>query len=250
MSGGFPDHFSAVATDYARHRPDYPAELFDWLAVRTPRHARAWDCASGNGQAARGLAPHFSHVIATDAAPALLAALPGDTGIDRVACAAEACALADDSIDLACVAQAAHWFRHTEFHDEVARVLRPGGLLAIWGYGVLRAEDPALDHLLIDFHDATLAPWWPEERQHIRRHYRDLPFPWPELETPEFHIERVWDRTTLLGYLGTWSAIRRARAAGQDPLAALAPALQALWSNPSMPARVHWPIFLRAGLRP
>ncbi|WP_024327563.1 class I SAM-dependent methyltransferase [Thioalkalivibrio sp. AKL19] len=250
MAGAFPDHFSAVATDYARHRPDYPAELFDWLAAHTPRHACAWDCASGNGQASRGLLPYFPQVVATDAAPALLAALEPTPGIQLVACAAEACALADGSVDLACVAQAAHWFRHPEFHDEVARVLRPGGLLAIWGYGVLRAEDPALDRLLTDFHDTTLAPWWPEERSHIRSHYRDLPFPWPEIETPTFRIERQWDRDTLLGYLGTWSAIRRARAAGQDPLAALAPALQALWPTATAPARVHWPLFLRAGLRP
>ncbi|WP_019624059.1 class I SAM-dependent methyltransferase [Thioalkalivibrio thiocyanoxidans] len=250
MAGDFPDHFSAVAAAYARHRPDYPAELFDWLAAHTPRHARAWDCASGNGQAAQGLKPHFQHVVATDAAPALLATLPVATGIDRVACVAEACALADTSVDLACVAQAAHWFRHAEFHHEVARVLRPGGLLAIWGYGILRAEDPALDRLLADFHDTTLAPWWPEERNHIRSHYRDLPFPWPEIETPEFRIDREWDRDTLLGYLGTWSAIRRAQAAGQDPLAALEPALLALWPNADITARVHWPIFLRAGLRP
>ncbi len=250
MNHGFPDHFSAVAADYARHRPDYPAELFDWLAARTPRHDRAWDCASGNGQAARGLAPHFAQVIATDAAPALLAALPDNARIDRVACAAEACALADGSVDLACVAQAAHWFRHAEFHAEVARALRPGGLLAVWGYGVLRAEDPALDHLLRDFHDSTLAPWWPEERHHIRSHYRELPFPWREIETPEVRIEREWDHDALLGYLGTWSAIRRARAAGHDPLAALEPALRALWPHPRVPARVHWPVFLRAGYRP
>lgn len=250
MNSGFPDHFSAVATNYACHRPDYPVELFDWLATQTPRHGRAWDCASGSGQAALGLHPHFPHVIATDAAPALLATLPASAGVDRVACAAEACSLADASVDLACVAQAAHWFRHHEFHHEVARILRPGGLLAIWGYGILRAEDAALERLLTDFHDTILAPWWPEERNHIRSHYRDLPFPWPEIESPEFRIQREWSRDTLLGYLGTWSAIRHARNAGQDPLAALAPALEALWPNAAMPTRVHWPIFLRAGLRP
>lgn len=250
MADRFPDHFSAIARDYARHRPDYPTELFDWLARQSRACERAWDCGSGSGQAAQGLAPYFTQVVATDAAPALLANLPTAAAVERVVCTAEACALASASVDLACVAQAAHWFRHHEFHDEVARVLRPGGLLAIWGYGIVRAEEPALDDLLRDFHDTTLAPWWPEERQHIATQYRDLPFPWAETATPVFRMERTWSLSELLGYLHTWSAVRRARTAGHDPLAALEPALHSLWPHAEIPARIHWPVFLRAGFRP
>ena len=62
----FKDHFSAQATDYARFRPDYPAGLFAWLAGIAPMRDTAWDCGTGSGQAAVGLAAHFRHVIATD----------------------------------------------------------------------------------------------------------------------------------------------------------------------------------------
>jgi hypothetical protein len=48
----FPDHFSQQAGDYARYRPSYPAALVDYLASLTPRHDRAWDVGTGNGQAA------------------------------------------------------------------------------------------------------------------------------------------------------------------------------------------------------
>ena len=43
----FKDHFSGHAGSYARYRPDYPSELFDYLATLTPRHEVALDCATG-----------------------------------------------------------------------------------------------------------------------------------------------------------------------------------------------------------
>lgn len=68
----FKDHFSGHAGSYARYRPDYPGELFDYLATLTPRREMALDCATGNGQAAIGLARHFERVIATDGSIAQL----------------------------------------------------------------------------------------------------------------------------------------------------------------------------------
>ena len=67
------DHFSAHAQNYARFRPTYPTELFAWLASQSPGHRLAWDCGTGNGQAALGLADHFVHVHATDLSPQQLA---------------------------------------------------------------------------------------------------------------------------------------------------------------------------------
>ncbi len=66
-AASFKDHFSAHSAAYARGRPGYPPALFEWLAAQALRRDRAWDCATGNGQAARGLATHFKRVIATDA---------------------------------------------------------------------------------------------------------------------------------------------------------------------------------------
>jgi 2-polyprenyl-3-methyl-5-hydroxy-6-metoxy-1,4-benzoquinol methylase len=63
----FVDQFSRVSAEYARFRPRYPRELFAWIASLVRRHRLAWDCATGNGQAAIGLAEDFAHVEATDA---------------------------------------------------------------------------------------------------------------------------------------------------------------------------------------
>ena len=57
--------FSPIARQYAESRPGYPAELFDYLASLVDRRDLAWDCATGNGQAALQLTRHFGRVIAT-----------------------------------------------------------------------------------------------------------------------------------------------------------------------------------------
>ena len=62
----FKDHFSTQAADYAKYRPHYPPALFEYLASIAPAKKVAWDCGTGNGQAALGLALHFEMVIATD----------------------------------------------------------------------------------------------------------------------------------------------------------------------------------------
>jgi hypothetical protein len=50
----FSDHFSDHADRYKAYRPTYPDELFTYLASLVPDHDLAWDCATGNGQAALG----------------------------------------------------------------------------------------------------------------------------------------------------------------------------------------------------
>jgi hypothetical protein len=66
MSSKEKDHFSGHAACYQQFRPDYPGPLFAYLGSLCPEHALAWDCATGNGQAAVALAPYFAKVIATD----------------------------------------------------------------------------------------------------------------------------------------------------------------------------------------
>ena len=70
MMNDFPDHFSQQAKDYSKYRPQYPLELFSYLAGLASNHDFAWDCATGNGQAALGLSTYFNEVIATDASEA------------------------------------------------------------------------------------------------------------------------------------------------------------------------------------
>ena len=94
------DHFSRQAAQYQASRPDYPADLFALLADLAPARDLALDCATGNGQAALGLAAHFGRVIATDLSPAQLVHRRRAPQVHYLAAAAERLPIAGRSVDL------------------------------------------------------------------------------------------------------------------------------------------------------
>lgn len=246
----FKDYFSGHAADYASYRPDYPAELFTWLAGQCPQQESAWDCATGNGQAANALADHFQLVIGTDASLPQLAATEQRSNVFYTCASAEQVPLRDSAIDLITVAQAAHWFDLTPFYREVDRVFRPGGLLALWCYGLFNIE-PAIDKLINEYYSDTVGNYWPPERRHIELGYQELPFPYSQLRHPAFHMSLDWNLAQVLGYLATWSATRLyIKVCDANPLLELRNRLLIHWGDPATSRPVHWPLMLKVGKKP
>jgi SAM-dependent methyltransferase len=176
------DHFSPIASDYARGRFGYPETLYRFLAAHCREHHAAWDCATGSGQAARGLVERFSHVTATDISQELLARAPRHPRIVYRAAPAEASGLDPDSVDLVTVAQAVHWFDLPRFWTEVLRVLKPGGILAFWGYNWPVAA-PRVDRVLEAFRE-TIVSAWPERSAILHEGYRSVRPPLDEIACP------------------------------------------------------------------
>jgi SAM-dependent methyltransferase len=247
-SGNFHDHFSGVAERYADFRPRYPAALFDYLTTLVPAGSVVWDCASGNGQAAVDLAARFASVIATDASKEQIgAAKPHPRIIYRVA-TAENSALAEGSVDLITVAQAVHWFAFERFYAEVRRVVRPGGVVAIWAYGINVVEGEDVNRLAYEYYSETIGPYWPPERQLVEDGYRTIPFPFEEITAPAFSMEADWTLDQLLGYFTTWSATNRyIKERGTKPLVALRESLIEVWGEPQRTRRITWPLPMRIG---
>lgn len=244
---GFKDHFSTQSPDYAVYRPRYPAALFDWLAGLIREHDLAWDCATGSGQAARGLAGRFTQVIASDASAAQIASAPACPGIEFRVAPAQASGLLEHCADLITVAQAAHWFDLPMFYDEARRVLKPGGVLALWCYERLSIE-PGLDDMVATFYSEFLGPYWPPERRHVEAGYRDLPFPFTELPAARFDMSASWNLDQLMGYFSTWSAVKTYRdSVGEDPLPALRERLAARWISLASAKTIKWPLSVRLG---
>jgi len=245
MSAEFKDHFSQQSSSYGQFRPTYPTELFEHLATISPGRQCAWDCATGTGQAAVALADYFEHVIATDASAAQINAVQPHDRIDYQTAPAEKTTITEASIDLITVAQALHWFDIAAFENEVRRVLKPEGILAVWTYNLF-AINAAIDDIIQHFYHDTLGPYWPDDRTHVENAYHDISFTLTECNTPNFAIQANWNLQHLLGYLGTWSALKAFRKNNDvDPLPDLEKELLQCWTDPERRLNVSWPLTLR-----
>ncbi len=239
---GFKDHFSAQSAGYARHRPHYPHELFEYLAGLAGRRL-AWDCATGNGQAAVALAEHFDRVIATDASEAQIDAAIAHAGVSYRVASAEDSGLQDVSVDLVTVGQALHWFDSGRFFVEASRVLVPGGCVAAWCYELCNVTpdcDTVVDRLYTDI----VGPFWPPERHLIEECYAGIGFPGTAIAAPAFEMSAQWRVDDMLGYLRTWSACQRyQRQNGGDPVGLIKDDLCTAWG--AAPRTVRWPLTVR-----
>jgi SAM-dependent methyltransferase len=239
--------FDQGGANYAAFRPDYPPELAASLADVAPGRGLAIDVGCGAGQLTLSLADHFDAVIGVDPGADQIAHAPAHPHIRYVVAPAEATGLEGGRADLITVAQAAHWFDLPAFYAEARRLAAPGAVLALITYGAAVLE-PDLRDRFDRFYVDEIGPFWPPERRLVDSGYADIDFPFTEIAGPVTQIARDWSLADLLGYVGTWSAARRAREAGRsDLLDAVAADLAAAWGDPQRLRRIVWPIRMRIG---
>jgi SAM-dependent methyltransferase len=243
----FKDHFSGHAAIYRDARPTYPDALFDWLAQQAPDRALAWDAGCGNGQATTALADRFARVVGTDPSANQVAEAEQRPNIDYRVEPAERSSLADASASLVTVAQAFHWLDHAAFNAEAKRVLKPGGLVAVWAYAACDTGAAGVDRAIETLYTDLTGPYWPPERTLVESGYRTLPFPFVEIAAPQFPMVAHWSADHLLAYLRSWSASQRYfKALGTDPVALVEPDLRAAWGDSARRA-VRWQFHLSVG---
>jgi len=160
--------FDRAATEYERTRPDYPAAVLDELPLTA--EATVLDVGAGTGKLTRVLAARYAHVIAVEPLDGMRTILEQVVpAAESRSGSAEALPLEDASVDGAFAAQAFHWFANDQAVAELARVLRPGGVLAlVWNDGDDSRTDPrpeAYRTYLAELHAPSLAavregvPW-------------------------------------------------------------------------------------------
>lgn len=244
---GFEDHFSSHSQQYVRARPRYPEEIYAYLASLAPGRSLAWDCGTGNGQAALGLAQYFDKVHATDAsAEQISQAYPHDK-VEYHVEPAEHVSLPTASADLVTVAVAIHWFHFEDFYREVKRVLKPNGILAVWTYSFSEVS-PEIDALIHHYYYEVLSGYWPERIHYLAEQYRTIPFPFEEIQSPPFTMEIQWDLNQFAAFLDSWSASQRYKSqTGEHPLGKIWPKLLAAWGDESEKRLVRWPLYFRIG---
>lgn len=242
-------HFAQNTSAYLQYRPDYPDILFKYLAGLCQQHSLAWDCGTGNGQAALPLAQYFTKVIASDVNHEPLNAALQKDNLFYHCWPAEQTELDDSSVDLITVAQALHWFDLECFYAEVKRVAKPHAIIAAWCYS-LGSLTPAVDAVIHKlYHDILGDAYWPKQRRYIDDGYKTIAFAFKKMKTvPEFYTEKQFNLPDLLGYLRTWSAVKEYQMQNkQDPVDLVQDELSMAWGERDKIITMRWPIHLLVG---
>lgn len=239
-----PNPFEKGGARYAAGRPIYPPKLAFTLAGLVSDHTLAVDVGCGTGQLSVLLAEYFSAVRAFDPSDSQLAHVRPHPKVSYAKAPAEALPLAGGSATLITAAQAAHWFDRPRFYEEVRRIAAPGAVLALITYNNAEADTEAMKPIGQLYH--ALDPWWRPEREDVETAYARFDFPFDEIAAKGGAIVHDWTFEEMRAYLESWSALRAARADGQDEMidAYLDQARKA-WGEGEV--RVRWPITLRAG---
>jgi len=242
----FKDHFTKQAKEYAKYRPDYPDELFHYLSQVSPSNKLAWDCATGSGQAANGLANYFKKIIASDASANQVQNAFNNENIIYKVFPAEKAEIESSTVDLITVAQALHWFDFNKFYSEARRVLRKKGIIAVWLYNLVEISD-TIDPVIKRFDEEILKDFWPPERQLFYDEYKSIPFPFEQLSPPEFRMTANWTVENLLGFLSTWSAVQNyIEKEKSNPVDLVKSEIKNLWGN-QIYKTAGWKIVLKIG---
>jgi SAM-dependent methyltransferase len=238
--------FSVGSERYARYRPSYPENIFSFLNEICVQHESVWDCATGSGQAAVSCARYFSQVEATDISAEQIRHCIANPKINYSVSPAESTLFDNDSFDLIMVAQALHWFDQEKFFQEALRVLKPNGILAIFGYGFFEIS-PEIDTIIYENLLLPIDRFWAKGNRLLISGYKDVSMPFNEIIVPQnFTMQVEWTLQQLLEYLRTWSAVKLfAKELGYDPVTQMESKIKPFWEEPEKVKPVKMPLFLR-----
>lgn len=209
------DHFTHQSIASATNHPRYPEELFDYLAGLSTTTHRAFAFDVRNDQAAHCLASRFDEVIAADPNHSKRSKTYSTGCLHYLCSAAGEIPLTEKSIDLITVSQAWHWLEANILEQEARRVLRPGGLLAVWGFNLLRVDEP-ISALVNRFYFHELKDYWPDNRKSHVQPYAEFPIHLTPLPTPVFAMHQSWTATQLLEYVLSWATTQKLISAGKQ----------------------------------
>jgi SAM-dependent methyltransferase len=184
-------------------------------------------------------------VVATDASVEQVSHAASHPRIEYRVAAAEESGLDPASVDLVTVAAAVHWFDLDRFGAEVERVVRPGGVVAVWTYHVAHLESVAAP-VLARFYEGVTKPYFAAGARLVDGKYRDIRLPGHEVDAPDFAMEARWSRDEILAFVLSWSGTQKyVKEAGSGAIEAMAAELDRACASEPGPHAMRWPLYLR-----
>jgi len=102
--------------------------------------------------------------------------------------------------------------------------------------------------VILEFHRGTIGKYWPAERRYVDEDYRTIPFPFEEIESPTFETTLKWSLRDYLGFVRTWSSVKRyIEVHAESPVPLFEAALADYWSDPDDVRTVTFPVISRVG---
>jgi SAM-dependent methyltransferase len=198
--------FGRAAEEYELGRPGYAEAALD--AVGLPADAVVLDLAAGTGKLTRQLVPRYARVLAVEPLEGMRAVLERVVPeAEALAGTADAIPLEDDTVDAVFVGEAFHWFSSSETLAEIARVLRPGGTLAILFNRADGGFEPPLPEAFWDAYHAAAIEKPPEQTVGSGLWKTPLPGPFASLAEASFPNPVEVDRNGVLAQAASWSMI-------------------------------------------
>jgi len=240
--------FSFASKTYNKFRPQYPDSLFEMIVQKMPPSSKelAIDIGAGTGQATYPFSKYFKRVIGFDPSPGQLVQTTTDqNNVEFKQGTAEKIDLPNESVDLIVSAQAVHWFDLNKFFNECNRLLKPNGVLAIWGYAMGHLDNVEADNLLQNHFSVTLGPYWDAKRKIVDNHYREVVPNFGHVQRFNAEMSKKIDLDGFMGYLQTWSSwsdFKKAHPDKEDPLVPLYPKVEKLFGKDSL--TLTFPIFV------
>lgn len=255
--------FIKQAKQYSVSRPNYPAELFRFIASKTPSHDLVWDVGTGTGQAALPLSELYKRVVATDTSPKQLefaAKLPNvryecTPAKMSMAEVEEKIAARSGTVDLVTIAQALHWFDLPSFYQQVKWVLKkPGGVIAAWCYTVPKVNH-RVDSVFGRFYAVDSDPYWEPQRKFVDEEFRTIEFPFEPLDglndtgPIQFKAKKAMNLEGFFTYIRSWSAYQTAKEKGVELLKEdVVKDFTSAWEDDGKPEKIAtFPVYLRIG---
>lgn len=242
----FKDYFSDESSNYSKYRPDCPLEMYQFIISKVESRKLAWDCGTGNGQAALQIASYFDNVFASDASAEQIDNTIQKENISYFVCKAEKTPFKNQQFDLVTVAQAIHWFDFGEFWKELRRVIKPNGIFACWTYTLLYSNETAIQSNFEDYF-SKVDTYWPKERDFVKEKYETIPFPkdFEIIESPNFEISRTLSLQQAMNYLRTWSSNKQyLKMNNIDPVDELEEEMEKVWDSNTEKVITH-PVYLK-----
>ncbi|KAI3945337.1 hypothetical protein MKW92_002042 [Papaver armeniacum] len=245
---------------YMGGRPKYPAEWYQVISQFTAGHSRAWDAGTEHGIAALGIADYYDQVIATDINKATLQkAVPHP----KVTYIHTPVSMSDEelisniggeaSVDLITVAHAIQFFDLPRFYSLVDRVLKPDGVIVVWGYNDIRVVSDSIHLLWKRLHESAL-PYRSANVRDISDGFESLPFPFEAIgigwegKPIDLIISTVTTFQGFLDMLRVWPDVVAAKDHGIDLLSGeVIEKFQTAWGDSPSPQPVLFKTFMIAG---